>query len=255
MIFHPGTRLMCRGFSLLRMVRSAGRTGSLLEGAFGQVCPAEKHYSPLQRLHAPPFLQLPCGCRSSRTGAVAATLQRIPSASAEIQRNPLQPEPPRVQPLRRSHNGTRGSGGNRVFDSPRRLCAAFDARKRPPTRTQGQHPKEHTPSDCVPLRQHGRAGRAGSLSHRTSSADSSLREGAFGKCAWAGEHCSPLRIFAAVIHPQTPRFFILSSSATLTTLPRKGYNDRCCLEGVIGAREGAHSCIVSPAQARCSSMR
>ena len=64
---------------------------------------------------------------------VAANLQRIPSALAENQRNPLQPEPPDLcsrllRPLKRP---TGGPGGKHpLCFSPRRLSAAFDARKR-----------------------------------------------------------------------------------------------------------------------------
>ena len=36
-----------------------------------------------------------------------------------------------MQPLFAPHRGTKGPGGSSALASPRRLCAAFDARKRP----------------------------------------------------------------------------------------------------------------------------
>ena len=85
-----------------------------------------------------------CGCRSSRKGARAAILRRIPSALAEIERNPEQPEPPRIAAARtaaRKHEGVRGKRhftltftchfrlrrtphwGVVARECPRRLCA------------------------------------------------------------------------------------------------------------------------------------
>ena len=74
------------------------------------------------------------GCISTSKIIRAATLQRIPSALAENQRNPLQPEPPRICSRYTDHTEARGGPGeNTFFVFPRRLYAAFDARKRPPT--------------------------------------------------------------------------------------------------------------------------
>ena len=48
--------------------------------------------------------------------------------------NPLQPEPPRCAAAHATSQGQEGVRGECTFlHSPRRLCAAFDARKRPST--------------------------------------------------------------------------------------------------------------------------
>ena len=70
----------------------------------------------------------PLRLQYSLKGDDAATLRGIPSALAEFQRNPEQPEPPRVssryaKPLR----STRGSGGKRLFCA---LTFAFHFRLR-----------------------------------------------------------------------------------------------------------------------------
>ena len=49
--------------------------------------------------------------------------------------NPLQPSRPALQPLDLRQKERGGPGGS-VIASPRRLCAAFDARKRPPSNKQ-----------------------------------------------------------------------------------------------------------------------
>ena len=64
----------------------------------------------------------------------AATLQRLFSTlSGNSKKASATRAAPHMQPLFRPHRSKRGSGGKRVFASPRRLYAAFDARKRPPT--------------------------------------------------------------------------------------------------------------------------
>ena len=76
----------------------------------------------------------PSGCSTARKGNVAANLQRFASALAEIQSKPLQPEPPGTAAAKRTtHREKRGDRGeSTALLSPRRLCAAFDARKRLP---------------------------------------------------------------------------------------------------------------------------
>ena len=93
------------------------------------------------------------GCTETSKRTRAATLQRIASAARTIQAilcNQSRPEcsrlPDRMEPRR-------GSGGNRrSCDSPRRLCAAFDARKRPPARCILQQQRNSAPraADCRP---------------------------------------------------------------------------------------------------------
>ena len=60
-------------------------------------------------------LPAPCGCRSTRKGTRAATLQRIPSALAEIQRILCNQSRPAKQPLTQPHRSKRGSGGKALF--------------------------------------------------------------------------------------------------------------------------------------------
>ena len=80
----------------------------------------------------------PSGCSTARKGNVAANLQRFASALAEIQSKPLQPEPPSTAAAKQTtHREKRGDRGeSTILLSPRRLCAAFDARKRPPAAKQ-----------------------------------------------------------------------------------------------------------------------
>ena len=54
---------------------------------------------------------------------------------------------PAKQPLDQLHGDRRGSGGKPTLAFPRRLCAAFDARKRPPTTGQTQLEETNIPQE------------------------------------------------------------------------------------------------------------
>ena len=103
----------------------------------------------------------PCGCSTTRKGARAAILQRIPSALAEIQGILCNQSRPALQPLDQRHGDRRGSGGKSTLTFPRRLCAAFDARKRPPTRgtVAREKPQQLCARGSMPLRRAKAASR------------------------------------------------------------------------------------------------
>ena len=73
------------------------------------------------------------GCTETSKRTRAATLQRVPSALAEIQRNPLQPEPPTYAAAPR---GDRGE--NKMIFPPAALRARVDD---PSTRESGPLPQ------------------------------------------------------------------------------------------------------------------
>ena len=82
----------------------------------------------------------------------AANLQRIASASAEIQAILCNPSRPWSQPRDQQTRTARGSGGKRFSFPPRRLSAAFDGRKRPPSHNKDKKHKEpnsHAPAKKV----------------------------------------------------------------------------------------------------------
>ena len=72
----------------------------------------------------------------------AANLQRIASASAEIQAILCNLSRPWSQPRDQQTRTARGSGGIALCDSPRRLSADFAGRKRPPSSGQDQSARE-----------------------------------------------------------------------------------------------------------------
>ena len=119
--------------SLLATIEVAGRSESPLVAPEGA--------KSLPRRRENPSGRLPLNSHGRR----ASTLRRIASAQAEIQailrnrrRHGLQPRTQRVWYAR----GVRGK--NPLF-FPRRLSAAFDARKRPPTRCTLQQQKKGQP--------------------------------------------------------------------------------------------------------------
>ncbi len=78
----------------------------------------------------------------NHAGADAATLRGNASALAENQAFLSNQSRPAKQPLARPAKERGGAGGKRVSASPRRLCAAFDARKRLSSNSINQPPKE-----------------------------------------------------------------------------------------------------------------
>ena len=109
----------------------------------------------------------PCGCSTTRKGARAAILQRIPSALAEIQGILCNQSRPALQPLDQLHGDRRGSGGKSTLTFPRRLCAAFDARKRPPTRetVAREKPQQLCARGSMTLRRTKAATHCGTVAH------------------------------------------------------------------------------------------
>ena len=72
------------------------------------------------------FLQPPPrGCTRAIRRAERRLCEGLLPLKAEIQSNPEQLAPPRMQPRSAYSGSGRGSGGMRLFASPQRLCAAF----------------------------------------------------------------------------------------------------------------------------------
>ena len=83
-----------------------------------------------------------CGCRSTNKGTMRRLCRGFFPQHAEIQKKPLQPEPPNKAAARPTPKGQEGvRGESRFLLSPRRLCAAFDARKRLPTPISSKYGK------------------------------------------------------------------------------------------------------------------
>ena len=74
-----------------------------------------------------------CGCIETCKGTRAAILRGMLPLQSGNPSNPQQPEPPNICSRFSYLTGARGGpGGNSILVAPRRLCAAFDARKRLP---------------------------------------------------------------------------------------------------------------------------
>jgi len=84
-------------------------------------------------------------------GSNAATLQGIPSALAEIQGNPLQPEPPRMAAARTTRNGAAGVRGDAPFSRPPGGFAPLSTRESGLPATKGTTNKTQTEVPHMPL--------------------------------------------------------------------------------------------------------
>ena len=97
-----------------------------------------------QRSRQPHPQKAPERLPRNRQGSKAATLQRIASAASGKSGDPLQPEPPDSAAASASRQEAGGTGGS-TFCFPRRLCAAFDGRKRLPGSTRDKQQSNSPP--------------------------------------------------------------------------------------------------------------
>jgi len=125
------------GFSALSTPVSRSGLASLLElcarGAEDSHRRFQRHLPQRGRLRRAPttpvivtFLRsTPRGCTRAIRRAERRLCEGLLPLKAEIQSNPEQLAPPRMQPRSAYSGSGRGSGGMRLFASPQRLCAAF----------------------------------------------------------------------------------------------------------------------------------